>query len=873
MLVYYSSMTDFETEDSRFVHPELVLEWMREHGLLEQMDALNDLRGRVEYELNHDVPADVLAWHARPEGICLPGEDEIHSPEALRATAMFNELAFSPPKIFGLFAQSDLARHTRAVLSAGSPQPELNLNPANRLAEASLLQIIKLSLANAEAEGQRVSVNHPVMVEAAHQIDNPNVTPPGFDNLVRSIRNMASNAPATKPIIDLRDIYKIADSLSKVQEGAGTYIRGSDTFVETVSQAPSIATARYCMLASFVDVFRSVKTGALQNHYGDPAERFTRVHRTISAYDTAYINQAAEVFDQFIKFAHDDSDPDPVLTVQAFACTIAGVSEEDTRAWLEDGAVINEKAYILANAAAGGVVAYAMLNGIDKLDNTFEIRHEHQIPDDIPQRFAQLEREFYDYLPTISFENKTELESALAILMGTEGGRKDIIQRTIEELVAQRVFSRADFEPYDLLTPHLANFLNEHNLNQQLTELAPFLENCRAEIARVNEAYQYSSRKIRGFNGGTALLGELGRELDDREMLNDENLRHVLAIMMLQAENASDRATYFDQLRENRDTAERRLYDMQFLGVYEQSALTDICLWMDEVIDAGSFDRIQLPRLKNFILEYLIGPDPAISEPTEAVEISNAIDEPYGPVTEDSSEIELQIETEEVVIEPQAVPVDTASEPREPAEVEEITEVQTETEAEREAANTRTRHIIDTYFSTLRDVLETIEIEFSDVHAFPPGRRERNRGDGTNVTAESRPPMLDPSRLRNLIELKRAFEIQGKSARLIVTRPTAWSYLPYFALYIQDDRDVNRGVCVMENPVIRHANFVITVDGDNISNWEDIASVSRTEAQQRNGVQMFVHPTQGSRGFSQHYDVKLRSHMLTELYRIRRFAT
>lgn len=385
------------------------------------------------------------------------------------------------------------------------------------------------------------------------------------------------------------------------------------------------------------------------------------------------------------------------------------------------------------------------------------------------------------------------------------------------------------------LIPHLKSTIGQTLENKALGEIELHKSTVLEQISDVEEPYKYTAKKIRGFEGGTTLLRKLGEELDRLDTLHDDETREELAVMMLQARTADDKTTYYDKLINDRYEIEEKLAGLRRLGIDEQTELTDILHWIDEVIDGGKVDHIRDKALKDFILEYFIGPDSTTLDLTG--------EEPVSDFSE-----------------PQPEPEQESVEPT--PETEPVSEKKRHTEAMNELA-------IAQYFEELEAVLQETDIEYVDVAVFPPGKiNTQHRGAVAAKREIGTFIDIDPNRLKGLVGLKKAMEQQGKSVRLIATSPTKWSDLPDFALYIQDSTDAETGVCILENPENGTASYIFTVDGELIQSWEEIATSTRQNARYF-GAKDEYHPNKNSKGFNRHYDTKLKNGVMIRLAALR----
>lgn len=377
------------------------------------------------------------------------------------------------------------------------------------------------------------------------------------------------------------------------------------------------------------------------------------------------------------------------------------------------------------------------------------------------------------------------------------------------------------------LVPRLKNYIEATDNAQKLAELDEFIQGITSQIDAIEKPYTYTAKKIRSFEGGTELLRTMEEELDRHDLLRGEELRQALAIMILQAENAEDRTAYHDGLKQDRYDIEKLLADLKFLDYDHRTNLTDVLQWVDEIIDAGLDKQIRHERLQKFIYEYFVGPEdeaePEVAPVTDLTDPEPTPDEPSGD-------------------EPPAPPEDAPTPPA-------------------------GRDLVEQYFASLSEILETIDIEYADVDVFPPGATDVVRRAGSKEI--DRFIDVDPKRLQGLARLKKEFETQGKSARLMITNPTKWSPLPHFALYIQEHAEASTGVCLLENPVNGNASYTFAVDGTLIQKWEELAAVSRQSARDDYGAKAFEHPPKVASNFAQHYDVKLKSHLMIELAKLR----
>lgn len=368
---------------------------------------------------------------------------------------------------------------------------------------------------------------------------------------------------------------------------------------------------------------------------------------------------------------------------------------------------------------------------------------------------------------------------------------------------------------------------------QQLAELAEWANGVKTQITELEAPYTYTSKKIRGFEGGTNLLRDLAGELDRLDTLHGDETREELAIILLQAKTASDKTMYYNKLHDDRYEIEKNLAELKYLGMHEQSRLTDILHWIDEVIDSGAEDQVRFKPLEDFINEYYLGPETVAHDTT----------------TQDSV-IDLTEEQPETPEE-----TEPTSEPEQPS-------------AKKERATESNEQAIAQYFGELQEVLDTLDIEYAEVDVFPPDHSGKARDLSGEKDEVSRFIDIDPKRLQGLVRLKKAFEHQGKSVRLIATRPTKWAPLPHFALYIQEDPGITTGVCILENPVNGNASYVYSVDGELIQAWEELAVGTRKNAREFGAIP-FVHPTKEAGSFNQHYDIKLLSHTMQQLASLR----
>lgn len=383
------------------------------------------------------------------------------------------------------------------------------------------------------------------------------------------------------------------------------------------------------------------------------------------------------------------------------------------------------------------------------------------------------------------------------------------------------------------LNPIIREYVNEVKEAVQLMKIEAFCDEVRPEIAKLDEPYAYTSKRIRSYENGPVTLSSLKQALDKRNTLPDEDSRRTLAMLILQSEHAADPAAYFEELRDTRDMIELYMGEMTYLGQDGQANVTDVLRWVDEMIDAGMENSVNHARLKQFIQNYYLG-----------------VEEELSPVPE------VEPPTE---VEPEA----TTQEEEPTTETTESAEPRQNTENDPEKAMAE-------YLSYFAEVLQDVDVEFSDVAFFS----KASVGTGREVSEGLKRPRgerfvdIDKNRLEGLVKLKADFEHEGKSARLIFTKPTKSQRIPYIALYVQERRDDSTGVCFMENVKNGTATYCFGVDGTLIQDWDELWDYTLEEWRSDWDATPLVHPAKGSAHFMRHYTFDLKQYALTKLAQV-----
>lgn len=417
----------------------------------------------------------------------------------------------------------------------------------------------------------------------------------------------------------------------------------------------------------------------------------------------------------------------------------------------------------------------------------------------------------------------------------------ELERRMIEDIRTNLAPIISEYDMGEAFEAHHFTFLgrvterwNEEDEQRQREARAAEIQ---TDIAAIEEPFSYRSRRLRSYQGGTELLRHINLTFERRGIpLNDE-ARRTLAMMMLDSENAPESDEYFRSLHEARHAIEHRLAHMQTLGVSGHAVLTDILRWVDESVDAGfAFnDR----RLEAFVENYYLSSD-QLEESSEQEDHDNQLAPNLG-----SENVE------------------------EPAEAtEELSDQVPEASSDHTAS--RSRELVEEYFLNLEELLEGQDLGFSDVAVFPPGARKIGTTSITEIARNVKGFVdIDPRRLEGLIKLKDTMLSHGKHAQIILTAPTRWSSLPYFALFVSDDPERRVGVCILENVVHGTATYAFPVDGEVVQSWEELAAMTRSEVEDFGGVAR-QHPNRKNDSIERHYTLTLRHYIETELARLLR---
>lgn len=436
-----------------------------------------------------------------------------------------------------------------------------------------------------------------------------------------------------------------------------------------------------------------------------------------------------------------------------------------------------------------------------------------------------------DYFPDVDFRGIPEpiqdslVEVESMILSG--------MRQEIQALLDEGAISGKDFRIIDEhLVGHAAREVDEargkenrQSYEQGLLELDEFIAQHKSEIALLEQPYEYTSKRLRSHEEGTKRFRDLSIFLDKHNALNDESARRMLTLMLLDSECANDPNDYFARLKQTRFAIEEQLANLQFAGVDHNSEVTTVLRWVDEMLDAG--EPVNFKPLEYFMEQYFLSD--------------------FGVIEDTVSD------TDE--------PEPTPGLPGEP--------VPEEPEPDRTAAE----EIIQEYFATLASVLEEAGVLFSDVAVFPPGSTPA----GSERSGDAQRPVtgfidIDPRRLHGLIDMKHTFEKQGRHAQIILTAPTRWSTLPYFALVVKDSPSDTHSVCFLENVQHGTATYSFAVDGELIRSWEEVAMMSRPQAREFGAIPK-VHPDKQDPTFSRHYALTLRHFAETQLARLAQVPT
>lgn len=387
---------------------------------------------------------------------------------------------------------------------------------------------------------------------------------------------------------------------------------------------------------------------------------------------------------------------------------------------------------------------------------------------------------------------------------------KDILPK-----LAELPFFEIELDP-SLQSPHIEDDLRTLQDAKEGSIIDQAVAGIHAELEEVQKPYTYSSSAIRKFKDGVRNTRDLGDELNQRKALQaNEKIVQTLSMLMHDFASSDDQTDYLQNLKQTLSYSEMLENDLRHLHAGFNSTLVSALHWIDELVDSGEDAQIKNKMLTDFINAYYVGVEET-EEQTPAIEPNDE--------KEDTDRIDR----------------------------------------ERKQAQER----LEKYFEGLRDIMEHMDLEYADIDVFPPGSQEHT-GIGSGTASEARFLDIDPERLLGLARLKSTLEATGKTVQLIATNPTRWTALPYFALFARDSADTTKGICILENPVNGHANYIIEVDGVLVRDWKEIAGLPRKEARNDYGAQTRMHPTRGSAAFAQHYDAKLQEIIVSGLHKLR----
>lgn len=630
---------------------------------------------------------------------------------------------------------------------------------------------------------------------------------------------VSASAEGTRAV--LRPVHELSDAvyLFRKADPEGEPLAGMQQFARAIQGLPTQATINCIAGLAFIDTIRGLRGKGIKGTYTPENRRAILEHGVEAPHIVLF--EAARILD-LASLAITETGNTDIMRHHILANTV-GLSKIKAIAMarhtdLAASRVLTPHARLIVNAHEVMVAMNKALVQRDYLAHMLGGKEPQMLSIlraaclDQSDLMAEINKIFYDAAPDLVTSEDTAEQ--MLLLEEYKNSRLRELAASIADLGLLRRDELRSMEGF--IESRLRQQKERQAFENELAVLREFIDAKIAELDVIDRPYRYTAKGIRTYEGGPELLRDLDRELESKELLPAMEILQTLSMLILQSEHAADKEHYFQQVIESRFAIEQLLADLEYVGAADQyrSQLASTLRWIDEFLDSGQDDKITNSRFQDFLCDYYLGP---------GVEPINGEDE---------------------------------SLPHED-----------EAEQPKSADDTLDTSHIEQYIATLADILKDESIVHADVNVFPPGKLERQRKEGARRDVLTFVD-VDPKRLENLVRLKKSLEAQGRAAQLMATNYTGWEALPYFVLFVRDDAEGNKGVCLLENPVNGNATYVFNVDGNIVRSWPEIARLTKQEAREFGAVP-FVHPAKGASNFNQHYDLKLMSHISLSLVQLR----